>query len=461
MFKVILALILTACFAQSSFGNDTFDDIIQEIIPKTQLTKDQLVTLNKELGIQKLFIEGVKKIEIRGGQFVDIERSTNTIRDLLLSSMNAKSESLSADAKAKMVEITKTRVNRQSIKNILLKTKEHAYNFLNGKRVFTGSMVRRFGFDVGIVYFLSAQIDYTFPWYMISQGATEYTFLLATPVSSVATGTYIAAKSAIKYRHVIKNLGGLKVAAEHFKVYRKMKSFFEQNILKSYDLFDIYQGNKSYVLTVEKRNIVTKTFQKLGWNKSLNYENLIKYMDDNSILPKVVENIRSSDRHPTGKLIRLLNKVEHSTDANDFHRIRKHFGKYIKEVNALPEFSVQRRWVMKTMDSRSMDQLIRMLGQMPPDIPPAIFDTIWRNKVLVSGSKNIGHFSSISEYKAFRGLVENYDKDLRALFTNSIDTSMSTSQRKLFGDYIFKSLSGVGICQQLFKPKTEIFIPFL
>jgi hypothetical protein len=460
MLKIFILTLIFA-FASPIYGNDSFDDIIQEILPTSKFTTDQLKNLKKELGIQKLFIEGVQSIEMRGGRFVDIERSTSTIHDLLVSSMNAKSSSLGAEAQAKIVEMTKGGFNRSTVKTVLLKTRDFANNLVKGKKVFAGSLMRRYGFDVGIVTFLAAQIDYTFPWYMMSHGHPEFGVLALLPITSSATGAYVAAKSAIKYRHVVKKLGGLKVALKHFNIQREVRKFFNQKVLKSYNLFDIYTKSKTYVITADKRNLINRFMQKAGWNNSLNYENLLKHMDDNNILPKVIERVSRSDKHPTHKLLKLIHAAEQSTNINDFHSIRERFGKYIKEVNTLPEFSPQRKWVMKIMDSRSMDHFMQLLGQMPDDIPPSIFDKIWRGKVLTGTSKTITNFLSKEQYKAFRSLVNNYDDILRADFTKSTATAFSSSQRQLFSDYIYKSLANMGICQQIFKIRTQKSIPFL
>ncbi len=461
LYKTIFTIILIVFTHLTCFGSEAFDDIIEEIIPTTKLTKDQLLTLKKEMGIQKLFIEGVKKIELRGGEFVDIERSRSTLQDLLVDSMNAKADNLPAEAKRKFQDIVKEGFNKNTLTEILKGTRDKAYSFARGKKVYMSSIVRRFGFDVGLVYLLSSQVDFTFPMYMVANGHTAYGVLLATPITSLTVGTYAAIKSAVKYRQVVKGLGGMSIAKEHLNVFKRMKNYFGQNLLRKYDLFDIFVGKQSYALTIEKRNLMTKVMRKLGWSQGINYENIISYMDDNNLMPKLVEKMKTSDLHPTSKLIRILAKIEQSNDEEVFHKIREKFGKYINEISSLPEFSTQRQWVMKIMDSKSFDHFIKLLGKMPNDIPPAIFDSIWRNKIILSSQKSINHYTGKNEYVAFRKLSNDYDKELRGILANSTATDLSASQRKLFADYVFDSLAGVGICQNLFKRKSENFVPFL
>jgi len=202
--KAPILIFIFALLQFSCFANEAFDDIIEEIIPKTKLTKDQLQVLKKEMGIQKIFIEGVKKIELRGGEFVDINRSRNTLQDLLVDSMNAKADNLPQDAKRKLKDIISEGFNKTTLNEILKGTKDKAFSFIKGKKVYMSSIVRRFGFDVGLVYLLSSQVDFTFPMYMIANGHPSYGVLLATPITSMTVGTYAAVKSAIKYRQVIK-----------------------------------------------------------------------------------------------------------------------------------------------------------------------------------------------------------------------------------------------------------------
>lgn len=465
MIKLIVYSIFIICLSlplvSVALANDTFDDIIEEILPTNKLTKNQLINLKKEMSIQKLFIEGVQSIQIRGGQFVDIEKSTSTIHDLLINSISERSAQLGAEAQERAIEAVSDGYNRNTIKTVLRKTRDYAYNFAKGKKVFSGALIRRYGFDVGIVHFLAIQIDYTLPWFMMSRGHPEFGILLGLPISSSTTGLYVAAKSAIKYRQFVRRLGGFKKAIKHFNIEQKVRRFLGQEIFKSYNMFDIYSNGKTYAITVEKRNLINRTLQKLGWKKGLNYENLIRYMDENAILPKLVEKMTASNKSPTHKLLKLIHGISESSDKNGFHTIRKEFGKYINEINELPEFSKQRKWAMKLMDSRSMDSFIKTLARMPKDIPPSIFDKIWRQKILVGISKSIENYSSKSHYQAFRMLINDYDKNLRAEFTKSINTDFSTTQRKIFGDYIYKAMANFGICQQIFKVKSEKSIPFL
>ncbi len=455
------AIIFTLLFSLQLSANDAFDDIIEEIIPTSKLTSQQLKHLRSELAIQKAFIEGVKKIEIRGGKFVNIEQSTSTLNDLLNNSMNAKAATVGPEVREKLAKISKDGLNKKTLKNILLETKKYAYGFANNKKVFINSLMRRFGFDIGLVYFGLMQVDLTFPMIMMAQGQTQYGVLLATPISSIGTGTYAAIKSAVKYRQVVKRLGGWKIAKEHFNVFKKMKSFFHQKIFRSYDLFNMHLNSKNYVFTTQKRNLLNRFLQKMGWNKSLNYENLLRYMEDEGILPKVVDNVKRSNRVSEAKMIRLLTKVQQTNDPNILFKLKSKFGKYITELENLPDFSKQRKWVIKAMNAKSFDHFLRVLGSMPNEIPPSILDSLWRNKILIGITKSIDGYTSKTQYQAFRKLFEGYDKSVRAELTKSIETSMPSSLKSKFVDYVYESLGHVGACQSLFRRKSDNFIPFL
>ena len=459
--KYLLIFLITLLLSMSSYSQDAFDDIIQEIIPKTKLSNTQLTHLKKELRIQKMLIEGIKEIELSGGVFKDINRSTNTIHDLLHSTIGAKSKSIAQEVGEQTLDTVRKGISKQAIKDVLLKTRDFAYNFGNNKKVFMTSVARRFGFDVGLVYIASLQVDLTFPLIMMASGQPQYGLLLATPVSSIATGSYAAVKSAIKFRQVVKAFGGVKKTIKHFDIFKKMKKFFNQKILLNYDLIDLNLFGKTVVFTVEKQNLLTKSLSKMGWNKNLNYKNLLRVMEENKLMPKVLDVVKRSDRPSQVKLIRLLNKIESTRNPEVLSILKNNFGKYINEIEGLQDFTNHRRWVVELAQSDTFDKFIAKLAHMPDDFPPKAFDKIWRNYILVESSKNITPYMSRSNLKAFDNLFNKYTKEFRAEITDSIDYKFSRDLKQKFSDYIYNSLQGVGICNQLFRKKQPGIKPFL
>lgn len=463
MYKVknLFIFIFLFLITLSSYSQDTFDDIIEEIIPKTKLSNDQLTHLRQELKIQKFLIEGIKEIELSGGMFKDINKSTNTVHNLLKQSIGAKSKSIAKEARDQTLDVVKQGISKNAIKEVLTKSRNFAYSFGKSKKVFMSSIARRFGFDVGLVYMLSLQVDLTFPMVMIASGQPQFGVLLATPVSSMATGTYAAVKSAIKFRQVVKAFGGIKNTINHFKILKTMKKFFNQHILLSHDLIDLNIMGKSVVFTVEHRNFLSKTLTRLGWNKNLNYENLLRVLEDNNLMPKLVEQVKRSNKLPEVKLIRLLNKIETVKNPQVMSILKNNFGRYINEIQGMQDFTKHRKWLIELAHTDDFEKFISKLATMPDDIPPKAFDKIWRKYVLVESSKNISGYMSKANLKAFNNLFDLYTKEFQPSVVNNLDQHFSLELKKKFSDYIFNSLSGVGACQQLFNKKSTGQIPFL
>lgn len=458
--KFFFIFLIFLIFNAPVWGQDQFDDLIEEIIPRSKLTNDQLKHLRQELRIQKMLIEGVKQIELNGGKFVNIEKSTNTLQDLIYETIGAKTTSITGEVTGHMQDIVKDGINKNSLKQVLSKTKEFTHNFVQNKKVFMSSVARRFGFDVGLVYLASMQVDLTFPMIMIANGHPSYAVLLATPVSSITTASYAAIKSAIKYRQVVKSLGGLKNSLHHLNIFREMKKFFNEKILMNYDIIDMNIAGKNFALTIERQNLVSKVFSKLGWNKNLNYQNLISTLEENNFMSELVQKVKASDRPEQVKMIRLLNKIESMNDPTVMASLKDKFGKFINEIEGLPEFTPQRKWAIELAQATDFDQFMSKLAHLPDDFPPRVLDKVWRNYILIEASKNIAPSMSKSNYLAFRRLYDQYT-NIRGDLTNSIEYKLDGNMRTKFVDYIYDALSPVGMCNQLFKRKTQTNIPFL
>ena len=323
-------------------GQEAFDDLIEEIIPKTKLDNDQLLHLREELKVQKMLIEGVKEIEFRGGgynigEFVNIEKSTNNIESLLRNSIGARSTTINKEVANQIEDVVKGAIDRNGIKNTLLKTRDMVEKFGNSKKIFMTSVARRFGFDVGIVAALAFQIDYTLPGVMTLAGQPQFGVLFALPITTATTGTYAAIKSAVKFRQIVKMLGGVKNTIKHFSIVKSVQHFLGKHILLKYDVFKFEHLGKTFAMTVERQNSLSKLLGKFGFNKQLNYQSLMNLLDEKSFLPEIVEQTRRSKRPETVKFLRLINKVQASGNSEIMIEIHKKFGKFINEFKYIPE----------------------------------------------------------------------------------------------------------------------------
>jgi hypothetical protein len=455
------------------------DDLIEDIFPKMQLSNNQMKVLQEELRIQKMLIEGVQEINIVNGGYSNLGKATDTVHDLLISSVGAKSSSVPKEIQGKLLDAVRKGTDKETIKKMLVELKDFtaknidpsvlihttattttttaskvtgAVNkFAKGKYVWGASLARRFGIQVGIFYALAAQVDYTMPIILTAMGHPEIGLpLLATPFSSTSTATFILGKKALKFRHLVKTLGGKDVVMDHFKVFRKVKNFFGQTFFAKNELIDITVAGKKYILTVEQENLFTKFKQKMGWNKKLNYDNMIKFLREESFMPELVRRIENSDRPKHTKWLRLLIKIEKNGSKDLVNKMRSRFGKFINEIEYLPKLTEQRTWVLRAASSTSFKELYAHMSRIPDNIPPRTLDKIWRNYILKNATKNIGDYSSRSAYKAFRNLFEDYDKDIRNSLFNSSDYSMTSDMRTNFKRYMRKALTPISACEMNF-----------
>lgn len=444
MFRYLFLLIFFA--SQMVHANEAFDDLIEEIIPKSELSNSQLNSLRRELKIQNIFIQGVKSIEIQGGEFKNVTQASNTLQDLYIKGLEAKAESLPSAIKNEIKDTVKNTIDDRSVRNILKKSKNFVFGKLRNQKIMLTSLARRVGLDVGLVYFLTLQVDLTFPTIMIALGHVEFAPLLVTPVSSTVTAAYTGVKSAVKFRHLIKSLGGLANSKAIFSVYKQMRRFFKLRVFPQFDLLNINISNKHIIFTVERKTLFNKFLTKLGYNKNLNYENLTSFMREEALMLDFLDSIDRLDRPNEVKMIRLLNKLEMQQDSLIIAKLKERFGEFINEIDNLPNYTSARRWVSKISSVTSFDDFSRLLMQLPDDIPPKTFDRLWREIILPSASKNIGPYFDKDSFKAFRKLYSQWDDNLRRVTTTSNRTSIGTNLHKKLNDYFFDALQSVNGC---------------
>lgn len=455
LFKLALCALFLAPPAAFCDVGERIQDIVDEVVPRSRVSNEQMRALRQELKIQRMFIEGIKGIEIRGGELVDVQRATGTIEDLIKNSFAAKTESLPAHLKQALQSALKESINKDGARSSLKKLKDFIWKQAASKKVALTSSARRFGFDVGLVYMLSLQIDLTFPTVMMAMGHVEFAPLLVTPVSSVATGSYAALKSVVKARHLIKSLGGAGEAREHWRVFKKVKEFFHTSIFPRHDLVDINVAGKNFALTVERQGLLAKFKQRLGWNRNLNYQNLAAYLEDFEQFRPLLHNIASSARPEEVKLLRLLHTLEMRNDLSVMEGLKAKFGGFVNEMAAVPEFSKGRNWAAKISTARDFDQFARLMMDIPEDIPPKVFDKIWRNHILGQASRNVGPFIDKETYIAFRNLQSNWDKGLRKAMAESVELSLGPHWKSQLAEYFFSSLPSVNACGSLFNRRGE------
>lgn len=437
--------------AQSNIGNNKSfitPEILKEFFQGQSLTNQQTILLERELRIQSILIEGIQEINIINGNYQNITDATNRFNKLFLEAVELRTDHIPANLQISVLDQIKKNSNESIVKKTLKKIKDFANNIILKNYSSLASTARRYGIQVGLLYALTAQIDYTLPLILSSMGHTELGLLLfATPISSTTTASYILAKNAAKYHQLVKKLGGINTVFEHLKIYKEVKQFFGAEIFGNYDLIDVNIQNSTYVLTIKKSGLVDSIKAKLGLSYQLNYNGIADVLKEKNFLVKFMEKLDASQINEQTKLYILLAKIEQLDDPIIFNSLKSKFSSFINEMDYLPEFSKSRKWIIRASSVKSFEELYLLMSRIPNDIPPKTLHRIWKEHILYNSAQSIENYSSKKSYEAFRNLYENYENELRPLLMNSDSYKIQEDLRKKFQKYIYKSLAPVNRCE--------------
>lgn len=443
----ILFLFLSLFLHLNLYAQNEFDDLIEEIIPKTQLSNAQLKNLREELRVQKILIQGVKELDILNIPPTKMSNVNQTLKDFIITSLGSKTKSLPKEVTSQITEAVRESIQDKNIVSTVSKIKEYASKSIHGKTAQLTSIARRFGVDAGIVYGVAMQFDYTLPLIMMSQGQVQLgATLLALPISSATTASYILAKKAIKFRQIVKELGGVQASIDHFNIFKQVKNFFHTNIWGKYDLIDLNLSGKNFVFTIEHRTLMQRLFSRLGWNKKLNYDNLLGFLKEEGLMTNVIANIEANKRPSQVKVLRILNQLEKNADETVIEKLKNRFSSYINEVDHLPNLTEERTWAIRASNSKSFQELYAHLASMPEDIAPRTLNRLWKNYILVEASKNIGPFISKETYQTFRNLYNSYDQIGSELMT-SMDARVGSELKRKFTSYFYDAVPQLSACE--------------
>lgn len=443
----LLFLLLNIFLSFQLYAQNEFDDLIEEIIPKTQLSNTQLKNLREELRVQKILIQGVKELDILNISPTKMSNVNQTLKDFIITSLGSKTKSLPNEVKNQITEAVKESISDKNIVSTVTKIKEFANKSIRGKTAQLTSIARRFGIDAGLVYGITMQFDYTLPLIMMGQGQVQLgATLLALPLSSTGTATYILAKRAVKFRQIVKELGGVQASIEHFNIFKQVKNFFHTSIWGKYDLIDLNLNGKNFVFTIENRTLMQRLFSRLGWNKKLNYDNLISFLKEEGLMNDVITRIESNKRPSQVKVLRILNQLERSADDSVIEKLKNRFSSYINEMDYMPNLTEERSWAIRASNSKSFQELYAHLASMPEDMAPRTLNRLWKNYILVEASKNIGPFISKETYQTFRNLYHSYDKIGNELMT-SMDNRVGSELKRKFTSYFYEAVPSLSACQ--------------
>lgn len=460
LIRLFLILLLPICTPLKTHASDDAQDLIKELFPKAKLSNAELNLIKEELKVRTLVIESVLELENRGVRFNNYEEITSSISKVVSQAAATRSMEFGVRIQNNVSEIIQSSLDPRKMGKQITKVTEFILNDLLTKKGNIISLTRRYGFQVGLVYLATMQIDYTLPLYLIASGTSVKlgAALFATPISSTTTASFAYIKSTVKYYHMIRKLG-YKVTMAHLKGAKKIRSFLNRNMFSTDSIVDLFIRDKHYLVSTldpgAMKSIFRPLLNKLGFRQELTYQNLIDFLKQEKLLQHKVYVLEQTSMAQYAKLLEILKEIEFTGNSEIIAKLEIKFGKKIQTVSkSFPSLNqTHLEWFMRAGHATSIDELFDLLKVMPRDIAPHTFGKVWRNHTMGMLSQHLNLNISFSTNKAFQNLRVLYEKDLNPLLTNSTYKRFKGNTRRLFINYIYEALSPVGSCGQIFRKK--------
>lgn len=453
---MIKLLIFLFFFSINLHANESAQDIIKELFPEARLSNAELNLIGQELRVQSLVIESILELQQRGVEFQDSLQLRSSISEIVKNAYHAKSIELGQRISNNVQDLINSTISPEKLGGQFEKVYTFVLNDLFTKKTNINSLTRRFGMSVGMFYLVMMQVDYTLPLILIGTGHYHLGApLLMAPISSTTTAMFATIKNSVKHYHMIRKLG-FRNFINHWQISKKVKTFLGRNFFKTGYVIDININASTYMLTINDpgtiRRFANPLLDALGFSRELNYKNLKAFLLEENILIERLRQIDSSGIADLAKMLLLIKEIENSQEVEVVLKLQSRFNKKINLVKArFPNLNPEHfNWFIKTGHAKNIDELFSMLRQMPNDIPAKAFGNVWREYILASLSKSLEGNSMSATYEAFRNLHEDFDKELRVLFVDSLDPDFPIELKRSFQNYIFNSLGPIGSCGQVF-----------
>ena len=467
---MIRTVILSLLFIQYSYAISEYDDLfhdfdktIKEIVPLSDLPNAELQILRKDLKIQSLIFEALMEVHLEGGEITNMDLVSQNLQRSIILAENARAVQVGDRLKTDMIDLLKTTVNPNRLKDKIQKVLNFVKQDLKHKGTNIAAYTRRFGAQVGIFYLAMMQIDYTLPLILMANGHYEIgATLFALPISSTTTAGFAAIRSAVKYRHILKKLG-LKESLQHYNIFKKVKNFIDKNFLITNYLVDINMPNHQILFNIQESNAVVKLFTKLGYKKYITYDSLVNFLEEKRLYRGFTRRLKQTNKSELSKVLLILQKIERSEDLTLIFEIRKRFGKRVNLVKGIPNVGPLIKWAFNVAHAKDMHSLFSELRKNPVNLPPRLFDKVWRKYIIPHLTRSFGNYLSYGNYKSFRRLSEIYSKEIRPeiLKRYSTDTHLSKTLIRRLQNYVYEAFVPAGSCEIPFRLKQFKEAPIL
>lgn len=457
-----MRIVLLLMFSWNVLAQNQVQEVLSEIIPHVDLPNAEFQVLQRDLKINSLIVESIKEIQLNGGDILATDATVSNLRRTVIMATDAKSVQIGQRLQTNVKEAIESAVKPQKLKGQIQKLIEFVTTDLQKKGVNVSNFTRRYGVQVGLYYLAAMQVDYTIPLILMATGNVKLgAALFSTPFSSSTTALFASIRSATRYRHMIKKLG-FKASKHHYRIFRAVKKFFDRSYFGTDYLVDINVAGTRAVLTIEESNAVGKLMNKLGFKKSINYTNLVEFLEENNLYRGFIR--RSATKNNQAKLasvVKILRKIELSGDVELITKLKQQFGKKVSFLEGIPELSHQKNWFIKVANSQSVDDVFRYMAKMPSDIAPRTFSKVWKGYVLPSLSNSFGNHTSLSTYRAFRNLYQLYDSQILPELIGNNSYRFEPELKQKINNYLYEGFYPLDSCGYIFSAPGKALPAFL
>jgi hypothetical protein len=446
-FLFLFLLFSIPAYSQVNEVADEVIELLEEVAPDHKLNKAQLRRLQSELKIQKIIIKGVSNIHHNGVDFVDIDKATNTVDEILKNVIDEKTKYLAdgsvdfADDSARrlLASEVSTYVSKGKIKTAL----KSVGSKLSDLGILAKSSLRNHGVMAGVAYIIGSAINWGVPAILIAkQQYVLANIVIAAPVATMTTSGYLFIEKLVKRKRLVRALGGADIVKNYKVMQKKVRKAL--GFSKSHELFDLTTvEGRTFTVSVENQGILSKIKQKFGYNKELNFKNLDELFTEKGITSTGLDAIRESKLPGHIKTIKMIHYLNENGSNKEMQIVMNKFSSFINEVDYLPRYSQARTWALLASSSKSFEELYGYMRRIPVELPPLVVKDLWFDFILPEASKNID-FSFMSNYNAFRALFN--DNQIKGELFDTRAINMTEELQERFNKYLHRNIPNAKIC---------------
>lgn len=447
-----MLIFLFLFFASHLQAQENYRQLISEIMPNLDLPNAEYQILQRDLRLNTFMIESIQDIQLSGGDIAQIDDAVSNLKRTMLLASDARSVQLGERVQGNVREILESSVRPSKLKNQMQNFMRFIRNDLAKRGVNLSNYTRRFGIQVGLYYLLAMQVDYTLPLVLMASGNVKLgAAMFSTPFSSTSTALFASIRSTLRYRHMMKKLG-FQATRDHFRIFKHIKRYFDRSFFGTDYLVDVNVQGVRAVLTVEESTVVSRTLNRLGYKRALSYQNLVSFLNEHNLYQDLIRSMApETNQMKLAITLKILRQIELEGDLDTLSLLKERFGNKINMLEGIPSFDRHKNWFIKLAHSQSIDDVYKLMSQMPDNIPPKTFARVWRNYVLPSLSESFGSHTSLNHYKSFRELYNLFDQELQPLMISNNSYSLTREMNEKLYDYLHRAFYRLDSCGLIFR----------